>query len=77
MKHRALGPAIVLVAVLSGCGLKGALYLPEKSGDVTIRPAPAPASPAPEAPAEPPATSEPTAKPESPPEDPPRGPDRG
>lgn len=77
MKPRALGPAIVLVAVLSGCGLKGALYLPEKSGDVTIRPAPAPASTAPEAPAEPPATPEPTAKPEGPPQDPPTGPDRG
>lgn len=36
-----------LALVLAGCGLKGALYLPEKpTGDVVIRPAPtAPSDP--------------------------------
>jgi predicted small lipoprotein YifL len=36
--------------VLAGCGLKGPLYLPEKSGNVVVRPAagsaPPPAEPA-------------------------------
>jgi predicted small lipoprotein YifL len=40
--------AIVLIGLLAGCGLKGPLYLPEKSGDVTVRPAPG--TPAAEAP---------------------------
>jgi predicted small lipoprotein YifL len=35
--------AIPLVALLSGCGKTGALYLPERSGEVVTRPAPAPA----------------------------------
>jgi predicted small lipoprotein YifL len=74
-------PAVVFVALAaSGCGLKGPLYLPEKS-DVTIRRAPA-AQP-PEAPppagttAEPETTPDPAAKPEQPPQDPQAGPDRG
>ena len=74
-------PAVVLVVLAaSGCGLKGPLYLPEKS-DVTIRPAPAasapeaPAEPAPAA--EPEAAPEPAAKPEPPPQDASPGPDRG
>jgi len=64
----------------SGCGLKGPLYLPEKS-DVTIRPAPA--ATAPEAPAEPATTAEPqptpepAPQPEQPPQDPQAGPHRG
>ena len=29
-----------VLAVLAGCGLKGPLYLPEKSKEVVIRPAP-------------------------------------
>jgi predicted small lipoprotein YifL len=73
------GIALVVLAA-SGCGLKGPLYLPEKS-DVTIRPAPA--ATAPETPAEPaPATEpqpapEPAQKPEQPPKDAEAGPDRG
>ena len=74
-----LGIAVAVLAA-SGCGLKGPLYLPEKS-DVTIRPAPA--ATAPEAPAEPaPAAEpkpapEPAQKPEEPPKDPQAGPNRG
>lgn len=30
----------VAVACLAGCGVKGALYLPEKPSEVIIRPAP-------------------------------------
>lgn len=77
--HKLAGMALVVV-VASGCGLKGPLYLPEKS-DVTIRPAPA--ATAPEAPAQPAPTAEPEpapepeSKPEQPPQDPKAGPDRG
>lgn len=67
----------------SGCGLKGPLYLPDKS-EVTIRPAPTQAAPeapegpaAPEAAGEPPAEPEQTPGPEQPPQDPPRDPVRG
>jgi predicted small lipoprotein YifL len=74
-------PAVVLVVLAAaGCGLKGPLYLPEKT-DVTIRPAPA--ATAPEAPAEttpaaePEAAPEPADKPEPPPQDASPGPDRG
>ena len=69
------GVALVGMAA-SGCGLKGPLYLPEKS-DVTIRPAPA--ATAPEAPAEPAPAAEPQPeqKPEQPPQDPSPGPGRG
>ena len=56
-------------SLLAGCGLKGSLTLPEKPGDVAIRPAPGT-----------PATSEPTAVPPAPapaptpaPEEPPTG----
>jgi len=68
------------VLAASGCGLKGPLYLPEKS-DVTIRPAPA--TSAPEAPTEPAPTAEsepapePAPQPEQPPQDPGAGPNRG
>jgi predicted small lipoprotein YifL len=71
---------VLAVLAASGCGLKGPLYLPEKS-DVTIRPAPAATKP--EAPAEPaPATEQaPAAEPEpeleQPPQDPGAGPNRG
>ena len=57
MKLRSVGAALALVAALGGCGLKGPLYLPEKS-DVTIRQAPpksAPATPGEQPPASPPA----------------------
>lgn len=80
MNLRMLTGLVLAGLAASGCGLKGPLYLPEKS-DVTIRPAPA--STAPEAPAEAaPATEpqpepEPAQKPEVPPKDPQAGPDRG
>jgi predicted small lipoprotein YifL len=50
MARAGLGVLAVALTV-SGCGLKGPLYLPEKPGPVTTRPA-APAT----APAAPPAT---------------------
>ncbi len=31
---------VVAVSCLAGCGVKGALYLPEKPSEVIIRPAP-------------------------------------
>lgn len=80
MKLRMLTGIALVVVAASGCGLKGPLYLPEKS-DVTIRPAPA--ATAPEAPAEPAPTTEPQTapepapKPEQPPQDPQPGPERG
>ena len=37
-------------ALLAGCGLKGPLYLPEKTGEIVTRPAPAPAGDAPDSP---------------------------
>ena len=54
--------------LLAGCGLKGSLTLPEKPGDVEIRPAPgAPATSAqPEIPSPPESAPEPSA-PEKPP----------
>ena len=63
----------VLAVMLGGCGLKGPLYLPEKS-DVTIRPGPA--GSAPEQPADT-AAPEQQAPPESPPQEAPPGQDRG
>ena len=76
----------VLAVILGGCGLKGPLYLPEKS-EVTIRPGPAataptapttPATPAePAAPQQGPAEAKPPAQPEQPPQAPPTGTGRG
>jgi predicted small lipoprotein YifL len=64
-----MGALLIFAAALGGCGLKGALYLPEKT-DVTIRPAPAEASPA--APTEPAAPeTQPTPAPQT--QDPPSG----
>ena len=80
MNLRMLTGIVLAVLAASGCGLKGPLYLPEKS-DVTIRPAPA--ATAPEAPAEPAPKTEPAPAPEPapkeqpPPQDPPAGPSRG
>lgn len=74
-RRASLGLALALLAV-SGCGLKGPLFLPEKS-DVTIRPAPA-ATP-PETPPkadttdDPQAAPEPATQPEPAPQDPPPG----
>ena len=61
-----------LVLAAAGCGLKGPLYLPEKSGEVVVRPAPAAAPTT--TPAEPadPSPATPTAPP--PPQAPPGGP---
>jgi predicted small lipoprotein YifL len=74
-----LAGIVLAVLAASGCGLKGPLYLPDKS-DVTIRPAPAtapeaPAQPAP--PTEPQPASEPAPKPEQSPKDAEAGPNRG
>jgi len=52
---RLLAPFCALAIVLAGCGLKGPLYLPEKSRDVIIRPAPGEAA----TPAEVPPAAEP------------------
>ena len=40
MNGRLLAPFCAIAIVLAGCGLKGPLYLPEKSREVIIRPAP-------------------------------------
>jgi predicted small lipoprotein YifL len=74
MRHRPLGALVALaVAVaITGCGLKGPLYLPEKPGEIVIRPAPAAADPA--APSPPAAETQP---PSEQPQDPPDGPERG
>jgi predicted small lipoprotein YifL len=69
----------VLAVALGGCGLKGPLYLPEKS-EVKIRPAPAGAAPeqTPEGAAAPdPAAPQQPTPPEAPPQEPPPGQDRG
>jgi predicted small lipoprotein YifL len=69
----------VLAVALGGCGLKGPLYLPEKS-EVKIRPAPAGAAPEqpPEGTAAPgPAAPQQPTPPASPPQETPPGQDRG
>jgi len=56
--NRPLAPLLALATALAGCGLKGPLYLPEKSREVILRPAPGvPAEAA--TPAEAPPTAEP------------------
>ena len=49
MKSMRLSFVIALLTALAGCGQKGPLYLPEKTGEIVTRPAqtpaPAPASP--------------------------------
>jgi predicted small lipoprotein YifL len=87
MTRRLATGLCVLAVVLGGCGLKGPLYLPEKS-EVTIRPGPAGSAPeqpadtaAPQPPADTaaPAQSTPPASPpaEAPPQEAPPGQDRG
>jgi len=70
-----LGVGLAIALLLGGCGLKGPLYLPEKSGDVTIRPGPQdgikPSAP-PTATEPPPTTTTPEAEP-APTQDAPRG----
>jgi len=73
MRHRRPGALVAVTLVLSGCGLKGPLYLPEKPGEVVIRPAPAAADPA----ATPPPSAAETPPPSAQPQDPPDGPERG
>ena len=53
MKRLAAGFFAVAGLALAGCGIKGSLYLPEKSGEVIIRPATTSSPPA-EQPAPPP-----------------------
>jgi predicted small lipoprotein YifL len=79
---RLLAPSLALVTALAGCGLKGPLYLPEKSREVIIRPAPGtPAEAA--TPSEAPPAAEPATgtgvEPKAPsdPEAPPPGTDHG
>ena len=56
---------LAAAAGLAGCGVKGALYLPEKPSEVIIRPAPGteptaePAAPPPAEPPAPPPADEP------------------
>jgi predicted small lipoprotein YifL len=79
MTRRAWTALCLLGVALGGCGLKGPLYLPEKS-EVKIRPAPAdsaPAKPAESVAPASPATPEQPKTPEQPPQDPPPGQDRG
>jgi len=71
MRRIAAASLCALVVAASGCGLKGPLYLPEKTGEVVVRPAPGTAPPA--TPAEPPPESTATPVP-SPPQAPPTGP---
>ena len=79
MNVRMLTGVAMIVLAASGCGLKGPLYLPERS-EVTIRPAPAATAPeaptatTPEAGQE--SAPEP-AQPEPPPQEPEPGPGRG
>ena len=63
MRRIAAASLCALVVAASGCGLKGPLYLPEKTGEVVVRPAPGTTPP--ETPAEPPPES--TATPVPPP----------
>jgi predicted small lipoprotein YifL len=75
MKARVLLALVLAGLAASGCGLKGPLYLPEKS-EVTIRPAPKPPAEA-AAPEQEQAKPEQPVSPEQPPQDPQPGPDRG
>jgi len=75
MTRRSRSALALLAFVLGGCGLKGPLYLPEKSGAVAVRPAPA--TPAPPSTGEPPAVPEKPAAPETPPQEPPQKPPTG
>jgi hypothetical protein len=45
--RRVLGLAVFAALTAAGCGLKGSLTLPEKPGNVVIRPGPGQQAPAP------------------------------
>jgi predicted small lipoprotein YifL len=62
MIPRSIAALLAAALTLVGCGLKGPLYLPEKPGEVTIRPGPAGAP----QPAGSSATSAPPSTPQSP-----------
>jgi predicted small lipoprotein YifL len=74
MKRRTLAGLGALAFALAGCGLKGPLYLPEKSGVIT-RPGPAGTTQEPPAQADTPTS--PGAPPPPTPPDEPGGTDRG
>ena len=73
MRQRPLGALVALAVALGGCGLKGPLYLPEKPGEVVVRPAPA----ASDREGSSPPTAPETQPPPEQPQDPPDGTDRG
>ena len=68
MSVRSTAALLAVLAALAGCGLKGPLYLPEKSQEVVIRPAP---GTAPEGESAPGPSAEPATPPAEPPEAPP------
>jgi len=57
---------MTVLAVVAGCGLKGPLYLPEKSKEVVIRPAPGATPEAPGGTAPGPSSTETAPPPEAP-----------
>ena len=71
MRRLVASSLCVLAVAASGCGLKGPLYLPEKPGEVVVRPAPGTTPPA--TPAEP-ATTTPATPAPPPPQASPTGP---
>ena len=71
MRRLAASMLCALAVATSGCGLKGPLYLPEKPGEVVVRPAPGATPPA--TPAEP-ATTTPATPAPPPPQASPTGP---
>jgi predicted small lipoprotein YifL len=75
MRRLVASSLCALAVAASGCGLKGPLYLPEKPGEVVVRPAPGATPPAtpPATPAEP-ATTTPATPAPPPPQAPPTGP---
>ena len=73
MRQRPLGALVALAVALGGCGLKGPLYMPEKPGEVVVRPTPAASDPEGSSPPSAPETQPPPEQLQ----DPPDGTDRG
>ena len=73
MRQRPLGALVALAVALGGCGLKGPLYLPEKPGEVVVRPPPAASDQEGSSPPSAPEARPPPGQPQ----DPPDGTDRG